>query len=179
MKIPRQAWMQLPVLAVALMALIGILRISNASEQQDAVPVRKPGLWQIELTIDDGSYAIPPSQMCIDAGAEKRLTLVGAQMDRRECSAYQVRKQPDGSWTINSVCKLDAHTTVSTDGVASGDFSSTYSIDATGVTSGSPKPARNGSHHVTVAAKWLGSCPAGQHGGDVTSNGKTTNVFAP
>jgi hypothetical protein len=172
----KQAWIQLGALGLAVFALLGILRLSNASEPKET-PNRKPGLWQIQLTIDDGSYAIPTSQMCIDAGAEKRLTLVGAQMDRKECSTYRVSKQRDGTWTLHSVCKLDSSTTAKTDGVASGDFLSSYSVDVTGVTSGSPNSARNGTHHVMILAKRLGSCPVGQHGGDVTSNGKTTNAL--
>lgn len=166
-------------LALAASALLGILRLANASEPKEDTPSRKPGLWQIQLTIDDGSYAIPASQMCIDASAEKRLTLAGAQMDRKACSTYLVSRQRDGTWVIHSVCQLDANTTAKTDGVASGDFLSTYSINATGVTSGSPNSNRNGSHRVAINAKWLGSCPVGQHGGDVTINGKTTNALQP
>ncbi len=32
--------------------------------------------------------------------------------------------------------------------------------------------------HLTIDAKWLGACRAGESGGDVTAGGKTTNVFA-
>jgi hypothetical protein len=175
----KQAWVQFAALALAVWALVGILRLSNASEPKEDMPNRKPGLWQIQLTIDDGSFAIPASQMCIDLSAEKRLTLAGAQMDRKACSTYLVSRQRDGTWVIHSVCRLDAYTTAKTDGVASGDFLSTYSINATGVTSGSPNSTRNGAHRVTINAKWLGSCPVGQRGGDVTSNGKTTNALQP
>lgn len=173
----KHLWAKFGALGLTVFALFTILRISKASEPKEAAPNRKPGLWQIQLTLDDGSYAIPPSQMCIDASAEKRLTLVGAQMNRNKCATYHVSKQRDGAWAIHSVCQWDANTTVETDGVASGDFSASYSINATGVTTGSSNPARNGTHRVTISAKWLGSCPVGQHGGDQTSNGKTTNAL--
>jgi len=35
----------------------------------------------------------------------------------------------------------------------------------------------NGSHSITIEATWRGPCPAGMTGGDVTTGGKTANVF--
>jgi hypothetical protein len=35
----------------------------------------------------------------------------------------------------------------------------------------------NGAHTIVIQARWLGACPAGQRGGDITSNGATTNIF--
>jgi hypothetical protein len=37
----------------------------------------------------------------------------------------------------------------------------------------------NGSHRVTIDARRVGDCPGGQVGGDVTTAGKTSNVFTP
>src|SRR5665213_4282890 len=97
---------------------------------------RKAGLWEQHLKIDDGSYPIPVATMCIDAKAEERLTLVGAQMDRRQCSSYQMTGRGDGSWSFLSVCEIDPGATVTTKGSATGDFRTTYSVEATGSTTG-------------------------------------------
>jgi hypothetical protein len=152
-----------------------LLATSAAAED---FPQRQFGLWQQTLTLDDGSYVIPPSQMCIDAKTEPRLTLVGAQMDRAQCSEYHMARQPGGKWSFHSVCSLSASISVVTAGTAWGDFLTHYAIDATGTTAGSVKPERNGTHRIVIDATWLGPCPPGMAGGDVASGGKTSNVFA-
>ncbi|HZK98397.1 MAG TPA: DUF3617 family protein [Caulobacteraceae bacterium] len=140
---------------------------------------RKAGLWEQHLKIDDGSYPIPVATMCIDAKAEERLTLVGAQMDRRQCSSYQMTGRGDGSWSFLSVCEIDPGATVTTKGSATGDFRTTYSVEATGSTTGAAQSSMNGVHHIAIDARWAGPCPKGQTGGDVTTGGKTSNVFSP
>ena len=150
--------------------------VAHAGEDE---PRRRSGLWQMQLTLDDGSYTIPASEMCIDAKTEARLTLVGAQMDRARCSSYRLAKRADGSWSFYSVCRLDEDAaTATTTGSAKGDFQTTYSVDATGVTSGTSTPGMNGSHRITIEAKWLGPCPTDMTAGDVRSGGKITNVFS-
>ena len=74
--------------------------------------------------------------MCIDAKTEPRLTLVGAQMDRAQCSAYRIEKTKDGGWSFYSICSLGARGRVTTSGAVTGDFTSHYEVDASGVTSG-------------------------------------------
>ena len=117
--------------------------------------------------------------MCIDAKTERRLALVGAQMDQSQCSAYRMSRGPGGAWLFHSVCRIDTGSEVTTDGTATGDFSSAYFVRATGSTTGAARPEMNATHSITIDAKWLGACPAGQAGGDVTSGGRTLNVFAP
>ncbi|MDR3526126.1 MAG: hypothetical protein P4L57_02530 [Rhizomicrobium sp.] len=156
-------------------AVAGLLASSAAA---DDFPGRQFGLWQQTLTLDDGRYVIPPSQMCIDAKTEPRLTLVGAQMDRGHCSEYHMVQQADGRWSFHSVCSLGATASVVTAGTAWGDFRGHYAVDATGTTAGSAKPEQNGTHRIVIDATWLGPCPLGMAGGDVKSGGKTSNVFA-
>ena len=155
------------------MSVLAATAATAATPGGNIGPHRRAGLWEQSLTIDDGRYQIPPSQMCIDAAADKNLTLVGSQMDRRLCSAYAVEKGADGGWTIQSVCTLDPKTTVTTKGSARGDFDTAYSVVATGVASG----PTGGVHKVAITARWIGPCPPGQVGGDVTTGGKTRNVL--
>ncbi len=144
----------------------------------DGAPHRQFGRWEQQLTLDDGSYAIPVSQMCVDAKTEPRLTLVGAQMDRAQCTAYRIEKKVGGGWSFYSVCSLGARGHVTTSGSVTGDFKTGYEVDASGVTSDAPDPKMNSTHRLTIKAKWLGPCLPGETGGDVTTSGKTTNVFS-
>lgn len=148
-----------------------------AAPADNSQPHRRFGLWEQHLTLDDGTYAIPTSRMCIDAAAEPRLTLVGAQMDRAQCGAYRFGRGARGDWSFYSVCRLDRGTRVTTSGTASGDFQSSYQIDVIGQTIGAVDAKLNAIHRLKIDARWLGSCPAGMAGGDYTSGGSIINAF--
>ena len=140
-------------------------------------PMRASGLWSFHLVYDDGAYAIPDSQICLDKRAETRLTIVGAQMDQRKCERYLLNPVAPGKYDVHSVCTLANRSRVETTGVVTGDLASAYAIDSTAVTAGAAEARQNGTHHLAVTAKRIDDCPNGQLGGDMTTNGKTANVF--
>ncbi len=140
-------------------------------------PLRASGLWSFHLVYDGGAYAIPDSQICLDKAAEMRLTLAGAQMDQRKCERYLLNATTPGKYEVHSVCSLANHARAETTGTVSGDLASGYTVDATAVTSGASNAQQNGTHHLSVTAQRIGDCPNGQLGGDMTTNGKTANVF--
>ena len=118
---------------------------------------RRPGLWEMKLTLDGGRYPIPVSQICLDARAEPRLTIAGPQMRRSACQTYETAARPGGGWTLHSVCKLADGGRVETDGLIEGDLDSAYSVTATSTISGSTSPFRNGSDEpeiTDVALTW-------------------------
>ncbi len=65
--------------------------------------------------------------------------------------------------------------------MVSGDFSSAYTVDVTSTREGGPPvpgttPVRE--THMSIAAKWVGPCAAGQRPGDIVmGNGMTINVL--
>jgi hypothetical protein len=61
--------------------------------------------------------------------------------------------------------------TVTSDGSATGDFSSHYKVEVNAVTSGSPMPQANGPHKVAIEATWTGPCPADMKAGDMEMPG--------
>jgi hypothetical protein len=63
--------------------------------------------------------------------------------------------------------------TVTSDGSATGDFSSHYKVEATAVTSGAPTPQANGAHKMSIEATWQGPCPADMKPGDMEMPGGT------
>jgi hypothetical protein len=72
-----------------------------------------------------------------------------------------------GGIGFTTVCHIGSRT-VTTSGVASGDFSTSYSVDLTTRMDPSP-PGLPGQLHTTVQAKWEGPCPAGTKPGLVST----------
>jgi hypothetical protein len=147
---------------------------ATAALAADVGPQRRAGLWRQQLTFDGGAYPVPSSDMCVDAASERRMTLVGAQMQRNLCSAYKVKRRGDGAWTLSSVCALPDGRTATTQGVARGDFRTAYSVEATGVFEGGGKRE---THTVAITATYLGACPPGQIGGDVTTGRRKVSAL--
>ena len=66
--------------------------------------------------------------------------------------------------------------TVTTTGVASGDFSSKYLVHSESDVTGSSIAAMNGHHVTEMQANWLGPCPANMTPGDVMVGGFKMNL---
>jgi hypothetical protein len=142
-----------------------------------ATPHREPGLWRTHVVFDGGSYPIPEAFMCLDDASERRLTLVGAQMNREHCTTYELTPASKGVWSFRSVCKLNGRGEMTTVATVRGDFHRAYTVDSESVVSGSGSPQSDGRHHFTVEGERVGPCPAGQIGGDFTSNGRTIRLI--
>jgi hypothetical protein len=66
--------------------------------------------------------------------------------------------------------------TMTTSGVASGDFNSAYKVDSTTRMNPAPMPQMAESK-MTIEAKWAGPCPAGRKPGDmVMANGMVMHM---
>ena len=142
-----------------------------------ATPHREAGLWRTKLVFDGGSYPIPDALICLDDASERRLTLVGAQMTRKNCTSYELTPASKGVWSFRSVCRLNGGGQMETVATVRGDFHQAYSVESDSTTTGSSSPQANGRHHFTVAGARVGPCPAGQVGGDFTSNGRTIRLL--
>jgi hypothetical protein len=70
----------------ALLAAPSLAYALTAALAASDAPQRRLGLWRQELTLDNGSHAIPISEMCSRTATH----LVGAQMDRARCSIYRI-----------------------------------------------------------------------------------------
>ena len=143
------------------------------------LPTRKAGLW--ELTMDFHNTRLPHQTMkqCTDADSDKLMNMNFAGSNEQACSKKDIVKNGDG-FVIDSVCTFGAmHTT--SHAVVTGSFDSAYSVDVNSTRSGGPAVpgmAATGQSHMTITAKWLGACPAGDKPGDVTmSSGVKMNVI--
>ena len=95
--------------------------------------------------------------------------------------ASTVRQATANAIVIDSVCTFGAATTTS-HAVVNGSFDRAYTVrrhlDARAAGGRLPGVAPGGETHMTIAAKWLGACAAGQQPGDIIMrNGMTMNVL--
>lgn len=144
------------------------------------LPTRKAGLWEIKMEFQGRSnLPVRTMKQCTDAASDKLMTTNFGGAAERDCPKRDI-KNSGNTITINSVCKFGAATSAS-HAVVLGDFNSAYTVDVISTHDGGPPvpgttPGRE--THMSIAAKWLGPCAAGQKPGDIVmSNGMTMNVL--
>jgi hypothetical protein len=132
-------------------------------------PARKAGLWQITTNTPTGQ-AITMKQ-CVDAQTDQAMQARFGSAPQRSCSKRDVQKSGDTT-TVDSVCTI-AGKTMTNHMVITGSFDSGYTMTMTMQTQGLPAPRT-----MTMTAKWLGPCAAGQRPGDmIMPNGRTMNIL--
>ena len=143
------------------------------------LPTRKAGLW--ELTMDFHNTRLPHQTMrqCTDADSDRLMNLNFAGSNEQACSKKDI--VPNGTgYVVDSICNFGGVTTTS-HAVVTGSFDSAYSVDVNSTREGGPAmpgAAVGAASHMTIAAKWLGPCAAGEKPGDVImSNGMKMNVI--
>jgi hypothetical protein len=141
------------------------------------LPARKPGLWEIKMTMEGRNVPVPTAQHCIDAETDKLMNSIGGSMQKDMCSKQDVQKV-GSTIVVDSVCKIGQGTTTS-HSVVSGDFNSAYTVKVTSKREGGPAvpgmPA-DGTSAMTIDAKWLGACGADQKPGDMIIAGRKMNI---
>jgi hypothetical protein len=143
------------------------------------LPTRKTGLWEIKMVFEGRN--LPPTVMkqCVDPATDKLMNANFGGSNEQACSKQDVTKS-GGTMTIDSVCTFGGATTTS-HAVVSGSFERAYTIKVASTRSGGPPMpgvAPGAETHMTIEAKWLGACAAGQKPGDVVmSNGMSMNVL--
>ena len=143
------------------------------------LPARRPGLWEIKMSFEQRNMPAQTSQHCIDAESDRMMNAMGTSIQKDMCAKQDTRRVGD-TIVVDSVCKF-GETTTSSHGVISGDFNSAYTVKVDSKREGGPplpgsKPGQV--TRMTLEAKWLGVCKAGQKPGDVImSNGMRINVI--
>jgi hypothetical protein len=136
------------------------------------MPKRKAGLW--EQSVHSGQMN-QTTRICLDAATEAKLGIEGTPKGPNPCAQSAVTRTP-GGWEFSSTCDMAEMGRMTTHGVASGDFGSSYRVDVDSTTTGAQAPEMNGEHKFSIEAKWLGPCPAGMAGGDMElANGMRIN----
>jgi hypothetical protein len=143
------------------------------------LPARKAGLWELTMNFHNSRLPHQTMRQCTDADSDRLMNLNFAGSNEQACSKKDI--VPNGTgYVVDSICNFGGVTTTS-HAVVTGSFDSAYSVDVNSTREGGPAmpgAAVGAASHMTIAAKWLGPCAAGEKPGDVImSNGMKMNVI--
>jgi hypothetical protein len=143
------------------------------------LPTRKAGLWELKMIFEGRDLPATVMKHCTDAATDKLMNANFGGSNEQHCSKQDM-KTSGSTITINSVCKF-GDTTTTSHAVVTGSFDSAYTMKVASTRAGGrpiPGMAPGGETHMTIEAKWLGGCAAGQRPGDVImANGMKMNVL--
>ena len=129
-------------------------------------PHPKVGLWRMSMSSDNGPGVSMTGEMCIDAKTEASAFEANPRAHASNCSAPHFSSNPGGGMIFDSTCKVGDRT-ISSHGVATGDFSNSYVLDVS-TRIDPPLPGVSGIGHSRVEAHWIGPCKPGQRPGQMT-----------
>lgn len=148
--------------------LIGFASFAPAAFSQTSpsqTPNRKAGWWEMKMNIKESTGQVRPMviHICTDPKVDRIQSPFGIH-NGKQCPPAQISKTASG-WSIHSACTARSMKVV-TDGTATGDLKSHYSVDL--VTRMTPPPQPDlGEVKIHIDAKWLGACPAGKKPGQL------------
>jgi hypothetical protein len=132
------------------------------------LPLRKAGLWEMKLLRRGSHLPEMTMQQCTDATTDKEMATASSPMSKEVCSKRDIQQNATG-YVMDSVCSV-AGVSMTTHAEITGDFGSAYTVKTTTqgdrAVAGLPKDAG-----MTIEAKWLGACKAGQKPGDIVMPG--------
>ncbi len=129
------------------------------------LPPRKPGLWQLDISVNVRGGASGTLHHCIDAATDSAMNDIGGGAD--QCTIRNIERAGN-SMTIDWICKVGAGT-ITSHAVVTGDLNSAYTAKTTTTREGGiPAPPDLPAEMVTTTdAKWIGPCAADQQPGDI------------
>ena len=135
------------------------------------MPRRKPGLWSHTVATGGATQAM---KVCLDSDTDAKMSIWGQATSKDMCAKNAVSPIA-GGWRFESECDLGGAAGKSTTwGTVRGDLSSSYVVEASSTTTGASMAQANGTHDMTLTARWEGPCPASMNGGDVQLPGGMT-----
>lgn len=146
-----------------------------AAKAIDAVtgpPKPKAGLWESKMAMAAPQPMTVSSQICLDEAMLKDDAWLKGGDQAAAANCTQNHTPTPGGYAFESKCVMGA-TTVTSKGIAAGDFNKAYKVELTSHMEPAPQgmPAET---KTTIFATYLGPCPAGQAGGAVAGSVKMT-----
>ncbi|HET7679451.1 MAG TPA: DUF3617 family protein [Xanthobacteraceae bacterium] len=145
------------------------------------MPMRKAGLWEMKMVFEGSPMPPQAMRQCIDQATDKAMQAQygGGGAQGATCSKQDFKNAGGGTMTFDTVCKTGP-TTTATKGTITGSFDSGYTMKITSTSAGGPPVpgmAPGGETRMTIEAKYLGGCQAGQKPGDIMmGNGVKMNI---
>jgi hypothetical protein len=145
---------------VSLSLVAAAVALASLPAQSQDLPKRKAGLWEIKATSASG---MPPTvmQQCTDEAFEAQMQKTALEQSKTMCSKNEI-KRSGNTITSDAVCKMGP-TTVTSQSVTSGDFSSAYKVEVKSTFN--PPLMGKASDSTVMEARYLGACAAGQKPG--------------
>ncbi len=143
--------------------LIGACAIATVLQAAD-LPRRRPGLWQMTVTLGNPRIAPQVEEICLDPETDALLYKFGAGVSENMCSRMDVTQAGPGRMTNDSVCTL-GHTrmTIHGDIVFTGDTAYRETVH----THYDPPRLGKSDSETVRDGKWMSACPAGVKPGDI------------
>lgn len=141
----------------ALIAVFGILAALPAVAQQ--LPQRKPGLWETKST---GSEGETTARQCVGPATDQP---IAGGLPAGACSKILVTKTATG-YAVETECAV-GQIKASGSSVITGDFETSVRTEGLTRLSGMPGQSAPLERKLTVEARRLGECEAGQKPGDI------------
>jgi hypothetical protein len=173
--------MRMPILMMMSCALLSVSCGSRDADEDRKgrallAPKRKAGLWEERRAI--AGLPLRVSRLCLDDFVEGQLLFFASQVANAACRQSATAARDGRSWTFTTSCNLGPGGVQTTTGVASGDLSSAYRVQANSTVAGAAFPSMNGSIDILIEAVRLGACPRSMKFGDEEVNGLTINILA-
>ncbi len=128
-------------------------------------PHPKAGLWRSSVTTNAGPGVTMTGEMCLDASNEDAAFSSDGKAVSKDCDPVKYQAA-SGGVSFTTVCHMGKRT-VTSSGVATGDFKNDYAVNLT--TRMDPAPEGLPAQMTTsIRAKWIGPCPAGTKPGQVS-----------
>ncbi len=160
-----------PALMLAAAGLVACApRTPNASSGRPSdlsAPVRRSGLWEQTIQRDGKAPGQHGVQICLDTARDDRLWVFGPPGPSDSCRR-RISRDSGGAYHFASICRVGDQATITSTGVATGDFVSRYQVRSVLTVSGAPISELDGRHDIQLVARYRGPCPAGMAPGQVT-----------
>ncbi len=149
--------------------LVCLCLLTPLGVSADELPTRKSGLWEIQMSMA-GEAVGQTMKQCVDTAADAAMIRMGTDMSTKmgvKCTKNEFVKQGQ-RYIFDTDCMMgDIRLTSMT--VFSGDFTSQYTGDS--VTKFEPALLGISEQNMTITARWVGACEAGQKPGDIIMPG--------
>lgn len=136
------------------------------------LPARKPGLWEVKMSIEGRNAPPQVIRQCIDAATDQMMQSSAGPYSAAACPKRDVQRAAN-SITIKSSCTIDGKPATA-EAIITGSFDSAYSMTVTSESEG----VAGSKMVMTLEGTWLGPCGAEQKPGDmIFSNGRSVNIL--
>ncbi|MGH7017101.1 MAG: DUF3617 domain-containing protein [Caulobacteraceae bacterium] len=145
---------------------------ASAPRSAGQIPGRRAGLWEETISRDGRPLAEGGKlEICLDAATDAKVGIFGREAAGSLCRQRSVVRLANGDYRFSSTCTLGKAGVITSHGLASGDFSSSYRVDSESTVSGASIPPLNGHHRSLILARYAGPCSADMSPGDMLIDG--------